>query len=48
MEKLNNGKLENENNSRQIKRRQSGDYIRYLIRPSKSLLVGSLVEGESR
>ncbi len=47
MEKLNNRKLENENNGRLIKRRRSGDYNRCLIGPSMSLLVGSLVEGES-
>ncbi len=48
MEKLNNGKLENENNGRLIKRRRSGDYTHCLIGPSMPLLVGSLVEGESR
>ncbi len=48
MEKLNNGKLENENNGRLIKRRRSGDYTHYLIRASMPLLVSNLVEGESR
>ncbi len=48
MEKLNNRKLENENNGQLIKRRRSSDYTRCLIGPSMSLLVGSLVEGESR
>ncbi len=33
-EKLNNRKLENENNSQLIKRHQSSDYIRCLIGPS--------------
>ncbi len=48
MEKLNNRKLENENNGRLIKRRRSGDYTRCLIGLSMLLLVGSLVEGESK
>ncbi len=48
VEKLNNWKLENENNGRLIKGRRSGDYTRCLIGPSMLLLVGSLVEGESR
>ncbi len=45
---MNDRKLENENNGRLIKRRQSGDYIYCLIGPNMPLLVGSLVEGESR
>ncbi len=48
VEKLNNGKLENENNGRLIKRHRSSDYTRCLIGPSIPLLVGSLVEGENR
>ncbi len=40
--------LENENNSRLIKRRQLGDYTCCLIEPSMPLLVDSLVERESR
>ncbi len=48
MEKLNNSKLEKENNGRLIKRRRSGDYTRCLIGPSMPLLVGSLVEEESK
>ncbi len=48
VEKLNNGKLENENNGRLIKRRRLGDYTRCLIGSSMPLLVGNLVEGESR
>ncbi len=47
-EKLNNRKLENENNDRLIKMSRLGDYIRFLIGPGMPLLVGSLVEGESR
>ncbi len=51
MEKLNNGKLENENNGRLIRGRQST--IRCLMGPrmhvpSMPLLVGSLVEEKSR
>ncbi len=41
-------KLENENNGRLIKRRQSGDNTRCLIGSSMLLLVGSLIEGKSR
>ncbi len=48
MEKLNNRKLENENNGQLIKRRQLGGYNHCLIGPIMPLLVGSLMEKESR
>ncbi len=48
VEKLNDKKLENENNGQLIKRRRSGDYTHGLIGPSMPLLVGSLVEGKSK
>ncbi len=48
MEKLNDRKLENENNGRLLKRRRSGDYTYCLIGPTMPLLVGSLVEGKNR
>ncbi len=48
VEKLNDRKLENENNGQLIKMCQSGDYTYCRIRPSILLLVGSLVKGKSR
>ncbi len=48
VKKLNNGKLENENNGRLIKMCESGDYTRCLIGTSMPLLVNSLLEGKSR
>ncbi len=48
VEKLNNGKLENENNGRLIKRCHSGNYLHCLMGPSMPLLVSSLVEGKSK